>query len=421
MAAGSSCEGEPLSKPGKVDERLWERAKKLAAKQGKDGNYAYIQGIYQKMTDTKKSFTVSKELAVQAVKEEVEMRKSENPIFDEILGRDVESSLKKGYFSILLPADEAKVGDRTKDPDEELLDAMQQEVDMDLHVRDTRKSEKADEKSKKGVPAMVGPEVPTMTRGNMKDSVSKAQNGLQEGEVSSGAELGQNDTLTDGPSGGTSGRFSGESKSGMPNAAGENGADQFSDDDRKDAAQMSDHKKPLEQSTDMQGSPDLDRSANQEMSKAEFVRGEARHQAAWERQLKKSDQDVVYPTGIPAQPSESVPQTQVTYGRYGYAVYTDTTDQAIAKAQNDQGYIVPEPTLGIPDAPLTASKCCGLCKSAMPEFLTTCPDCGAEEGRAVQGGLGSVVMQKSVADSIRPRKQKDLYIPFGVVVNSESD
>ncbi len=33
----------------KEDEKLWERAKKLAKKQGKAKNYAYIVAIYKKL------------------------------------------------------------------------------------------------------------------------------------------------------------------------------------------------------------------------------------------------------------------------------------------------------------------------------------------------------------------------------------
>lgn len=31
------------------DERLWEEAKRIAAEEGKGGNYAYIMGIYERM------------------------------------------------------------------------------------------------------------------------------------------------------------------------------------------------------------------------------------------------------------------------------------------------------------------------------------------------------------------------------------
>ncbi len=31
------------------DERLWEKAKRQAKKEGQSGNYAYINGIFQKM------------------------------------------------------------------------------------------------------------------------------------------------------------------------------------------------------------------------------------------------------------------------------------------------------------------------------------------------------------------------------------
>ncbi len=270
-----------------------------------------------------------------------------------------------------------------------------------------------------------------------EEAMEKAMNTLAEGELTSG-DLGNFKSDTPNSGGGSSGqKLDSDPKSGMP--AGEpSKTEVWSADDKDVDGQMSEHKKPLEASEGKKGTSeraDLERSANQVMehygmkkSLDSLASGSARdvmrQEAGRETHLKlRYDQpdgpDLVKGLGIPPKQeiaSEAAMEKARSEARtwhQGQVLYTDFEDRFIEKAMNDRGDIVAEPTLGIPHAPLTSMKGCGLCKSAMPAYLTTCPSCGVAEGVGPHVGSGHVVMEKSVAEAIRPSAPADMYLPLG--------
>lgn len=263
-------------------------------------------------------------------------------------------------------------------------------------------------------------------------NMEKSYNSLQEGEITSG-DLGnsKNDPVNTG--GGSGGQeFSSDPKSGMP-AAESGSAQVWSDDDRDVGGQMSEHKKPLEAHCGKKGAgggSDLAQTVNAHygLSKAASASAEALRtaeaaQVAYQR--RRYDQsggpDLVKGLGVaPRAETEEVEKSEARTWHQGQVLYTDGEDQFIEKAQNKRGEIVPEPTLGIPHSPLTSMKGCTLCKSAMPQYLTTCPSCGVAEGVGPHVGTGHVVLEKAVAESIRPNRQSDLYLPFGTQ-NTDSE
>lgn len=273
--------------------------------------------------------------------------------------------------------------------------------------------------------------------------MNKSYNQLTQGEATSG-DLGnfKSDPLN--VDGGSSGQeFDDESKSGMPSAQSEYSSEKWSDDDAEVEQQMSPHKKPLETSEGRKGTgeqSDLERTANQVLSHYGLkksampsVHSDAAirtHNAAVEAQRRlRYDQnggrDLVkgMTAGKHAQTAETAATASANVWHQGQVLYTDMEDQYIAKAQNQRGEITPEPTLGVPHSPLTSAKVCmnDLCKSAMPAYLTTCPTCGVAEGVGGHLGSGHVVMEKAVAEAIRPSRRNDLYMPFGARIESETE
>jgi len=92
--------------PGKMSsehEKLWNEAKSAAAKEGQHGNWAYVQGIFQKMVkgDHKpkamKSASPKTNLANAARKRLASMRKKPVAQMPERMEETAEKIGKKGY------------------------------------------------------------------------------------------------------------------------------------------------------------------------------------------------------------------------------------------------------------------------------------------------------------------------------------
>jgi hypothetical protein len=311
-------------------------------------------------------------------------------IYDEIRGRDVDQELVKA---------KAKTGNEEGEPDPEK---------MDKKVSDYSKGE---------VP-MVGDAAGTTNQG-----MAKTMNSTQHGETT--GQLGSpsaNGTAAGG--GGASGgqEFNSEAKTGMPSTAGEYSTEQWSDDDEAVEQQLKEGgMKPLER-TVPHGGADLGQNATMDapgtIHKAEPPAPGLGMSQAYATQIGANDVHGVG-IGVQAQPEPvEKSETPVRYWGNGLAIYSDGDDEAIAKAQDAQGYITPEPTLGIPNSPLTQGCVCinDLCKAQMPSFITVCPQCGIDRsGGGYPAPHGAVIMQKSVAASLRPQNG-DVSLPNGIVL-----
>jgi hypothetical protein len=523
----SECAGgkyEELSKPGKVDEAKWERAKAAAKKQGGEKNYKLIMHIYQQMTKSvpaedlslresvlvksmdddnwyfrfsgspyeakalkveedylaataaldaehKKAQAMSdaawaeydksveaarkrrstttrgyerkykkesairerymgqrRQLALDYIKwqrQAAEARKSLNPdksgMMGETLGKAQEATMdRESLFNEI----------RERDVDE-ILKAY--DGDGNSMKKKPPVDEETDEATQKGeTTPMVGAAGgmgsgvgPGMMKG---DDVSKSMNSTQQGEPSGeGLPSASQNLGPYGAEGGPSERFDGDSKSGMP-AASPGPTQVWSDDDEDVNSQMSGGPKPLEQSTSTQGSPDLDRSANQQMMEhygmkksegaplAESPRDVMRYDAVAERALRAAQHSPDSHIGFapPPEPVQKAEPETVNVWHQGAVQYSDAADQAIAKAQNEDGYIIPEPTLGIPHSPLTERHQCVMCKSQYPSMYSKCPECGTQAHASSGGAHGQVVLEKAVADRLRPPAPVELNARFGI-------
>lgn len=384
---------------------------------------------YGKKSDLREKYTVKKrELLLKLLqhrRKEAEARKSlakaENPgtlpelaksqqegpmsdptlhsVYEEIRGLDVDQELAKAA---------ACPKEKTGEPDPEKEDAEKASV-------------------AKGEIPMIGGAAGGANPGDgVQKSVEKAMSTMEHGEP--GTPMGtpsSSGTIAGG--GGASGgqEFNSEAKTGMPSNSSEYSTEEFSEDDVPVEQQLKEGEmKPLAR-TVPQGSADLGQehtmNAPGEVHKAgEGPPGLGMSQA-YANQIGASD---LHGVGVgvrtPAEPMQKT-ETPIRSWGNGLAIYSDGEDQAIEKAQNEQGYITPEPTLGIPNSPLTTGCQCinDLCKAMMPSFITTCPDCGVDRA---SGGYavphGAVVMQKSVAASLRPASG-DLSLPNGLILAPE--
>jgi len=136
------------------------------------------------------------------------------------------------------------------------------------------------------------------------------------------------------------------------------------------------------------------------------------HAAAQRAQFDLTHRDVAPEHGYRG---EAIPQGQTW--KTGFVTYSTGEDERIAKAMNEFGEVVSEPTLNW-QAPLLQSRQCGLCKSVVPQFLTVCPCCGGSAHSGAPTGYG-VVMEKSVADSVRGPQKGDLHFANGVIILTE--
>lgn len=351
-------------------------------------------------------------------------------IYDEIRGMNVDQELAKA----MKPNEEPETGE----PDPENLDKGGGVPGGTMKAGDANGGFPGngaggapelghDKKMNKGVPAMVGDAAGVA---NLGDDMHKSMNSVQQGEVT--GQLGvpsANGTVAGG--GGASGgqEFNSESKTGMPQGAmSEFSTEQWSDDDAAVEQQLKEGgMKPLERVVP-HGGADLGQNASMNapgmLHKSEQNAGGPQGlqmSQAYATQIGANDMRGV---GVGVQASVEQVQkseTPVNYWSNGAVLYSDGEDQRIEKAMNDQGYITPEPTLGIPNSPLTQGHTCinELCKSQMPSFITVCPGCGVDQsGAGYPAPHGAVVMEKSVAVSLRP-KGGDLSLPNGVFIPKE--
>ena len=85
-------------------------------------------------------------------------------------------------------------------------------------------------------------------------------------------------------------------------------------------------------------------------------------------------------------------------------------DKIISKNMDGAGTFAPEPTMALYNTPLMKSRVCKACNTSHMAMLSTCPQCGSEHGGYGRSG-SSVVMNKSVADSLTPpRNEPRVYV-----------
>jgi len=77
----------------KKDEEHWKRAKEIAADQGQKDNYAYIMGIFKKMSG-KKSEAIIRKFAIRGGKK-VKIKTSNKPGYKIVGGKEVRMSPKE--------------------------------------------------------------------------------------------------------------------------------------------------------------------------------------------------------------------------------------------------------------------------------------------------------------------------------------
>jgi hypothetical protein len=241
-------------------------------------------------------------------------------------------------------------------------------------------------------------------------SMTSVQTGEPTGPLGSPSA---NGTAGGGPGASGGQKFNGESKNGLPSVS-PGATEVWSDDDRDVGSQMAPGKGALERTVPA-GAGDLGQGAT--MEKTESDRDLARYSAAEERILRTGVADL-RGVGVGIAPREAnvveKASEDARVWAQGMVLYTDASDRAIEKAQGESGFVTPEPTLGMPNAPLTSAKSCTLCKSHMPQFLSVCPCCGGEQHTAGGGFAGTVIMEKAVAAAVRPAAQHDLSLPNGL-------
>lgn len=219
------------------------------------------------------------------------------------------------------------------------------------------------------------------------------------------------------------GRFSSESKQGMPGAA-DAGASMavFSDDDRLPEQQMADgSESAIEAASGSSGTADLQAEVDKtKLSKSGVAAGalgnddDHKRRAAQIAALRKSQADIAPGVGggvsLPSRPSAPAVTGKV-YQR-GITTYYTSEDEYIAKAMDEHGYIRQEPSLGLPGTLLTKSVGCASCGSQVPAFLTVCPVCSSSRhGGGVLRKSRAVVSDANIVRRVRPNGDDDLIIP----------
>jgi hypothetical protein len=200
------------------------------------------------------------------------------------------------------------------------------------------------------------------------------------------------------------------SMNGMP-SVGPGATEMWSEDDRDVESQMSDGKRPLEQSVPS-GSAGLESSVRQVMGGDVSAGGGG---------VEKS---IARHGALGAQISFENEAARAQIMAKGGVVYSNAEDNRIAAlmAKSDAagfgGTVLGEPNINH-QLPLTQTRECGFCKSLVPAMFATCPECGGDHSGLPQRsvlGAQSVFIEKSVKDSVRGPRPKRLYAPDGFKV-----